>query len=254
MNRTEQLAEHYLAWRYPKSEPTYEPDGNVCPDFLVDGHAYEVTELVSVDEDGSANTPHQPSVDSLRRISRELCAGHADWTKYLWIKRPIKTKAQRKAIKRELKRLVQGAAESSVEEALLAQGIRIMHTSEFRGQAFEWGGASPFGEAGLVSHLFLAALQHAVTAKASKCAAAAKKYDALSLVVVNRNQAFLDEEDFAYTASEICLPDCFASAHVIGSPELQTHCRFERDAEDIVRWQLVADYDNSTMALTPTNA
>jgi hypothetical protein len=131
MNRDEKYAKAFLESE-GYSDISYEPDGNVPPDFLIDGRiAVEVRRLNQSVEVGGQPTGLESDDISLEKVVREVLnslgsapvGGKPFYVKYEF-KRPL---AQFKRIKRELKTFLEAARAGTtpVLEAELPCGLRV---------------------------------------------------------------------------------------------------------------------------------
>lgn len=205
MDPTETFAKEFLE-QLGHANPTYEPDGNVPPDFLTnDGTAVEVRRLnqIYVDKDGGVHTLETAdaalwqTMGSLLDAYRSPLATNSTFGVFYQFRRPIPL---RRVIDRELKaeldQFLSGSRDLTVRRKLpCGLGLRIMDFGVWRGTPFRLAGALDEQRGGWVIQQLAGAIRLALREKDRKVESYKGIYQRWWLVLVDPISWGTDEND-----------------------------------------------------------
>ncbi|OVE80809.1 hypothetical protein BVY04_04845 [bacterium M21] len=194
MNDDEKLADSFLRETMGE-DVVFEPDGNVPPDFLVDGElAVEVRRLNHNYTNSGKTEGLENTTEALSRIVTEVSSSFRSEEKqdcyYLQLRyhRPVKF---RKKIKQELKRQLEDFLDNPIWPKTIKLSanlsVVVMGKAGSRGQdAFHLGMWSDYDAGGRDDVVYLANINHAINEKSSKISRAPEEYTRWWLILVDR--------------------------------------------------------------------
>lgn len=190
MDRTEELAHRYLQHR-ELGEIIYEPDGNVPPDFVVDGRiAVEVRRLDQLEPGGHRGVDEtgRPFADRVRSMLASYGQGsEAHWLA-LRFRRP--TPRQRSAISQAVDAFIAAILDGEVGIGAahpVGHGAELvyLHRNAAIGDRFRVGAVLDYDSGGFLIPQFRRSLEHCVTEKSRKTAAFRPNYPEWWLLLVD---------------------------------------------------------------------
>lgn len=205
MDRTENLAMDFLEL-LGHTNPTYEPDGNVPPDFVTgDGTAVEVRRLNQIYTDADGKVHGLENADmALWRTMTELVNGYEATTRtettvgvFYIFRRPIPS---RRAIEQELKQAFDEFLDNDRDfnkRITLPCGLRLrfFDYGKWKGTPFRHSGSMDEQSGGWVVAKLAIALSHALLDKEEKVRPYKARYKQWWLVLLDHVTWGTDEND-----------------------------------------------------------
>jgi hypothetical protein len=206
-------------------EVVYEPDGNVPPDFLVDGRiAVEARRLNQNEEIGGTYRGLEVTSKPLHALVTRVLAesgsppGPHSWFVWYTVRRPLPSWKELESLLRSGVRQFRERLDDPPEDMLLAPGMRLefLRASDRHDTLLVVGGSSDHDSGGFVIAELVRNLELCIAEKARKIATVRHRYPEWWLVFEDRiGYGALDNEDIAQLRAVLRPPQEFAKIFLV---------------------------------------